>query len=67
MAKLPPGEIVLERIGRERVRQSQMLRLFLFQRSGPGPLDRVFTRFVPLLAAVLLNGCSSVGYYGQLA
>ncbi len=57
----------MERIGRERVRQSQMLRLFLFQRSGPGPLDRVFTRFVPLLAAVLLNGCSSVGYYGQLA
>jgi len=44
-----------------------MLRLFLFQRSGPGPLDRLFTRFVPVLAAVLLNGCSSVGYYGQLA
>ncbi|MFF7063960.1 aminopeptidase [Pseudomonas sp. NPDC008258] len=37
------------------------------QRSGPGALDRVFTRFVPLLAALLLNGCSSVGYYGQLA
>ncbi|ATP47605.1 aminopeptidase [Pseudomonas putida] len=37
------------------------------QRSGPGPLDRLFTRFVPVLAAVLLNGCSSVGYYGQLA
>ena len=67
MAKLPLGEIVLERIGHERVRQSQMLRLFLLQRSGPGPLDRVFTRFVPLLVAVLLNGCSSVGYYGQLA
>lgn len=57
----------MERIGHERVRQSQMLRLFLFQRSGPGPLDRLFTRFVPVLAAVLLNGCSSVGYYGQLA
>lgn len=57
----------MERIGRERVRQSQMLRLFLFQRSDPGPLDRVFSRFVPLLAAVLLNGCSGVGYYSQLA
>jgi len=57
----------LERIGHERVRQSQMLRLFLLQRSGPGPLDRLFTCFVPVLAAVLLNGCSSVGYYGQLA
>ena len=57
----------MERIGHERVRQSQMLRLFLLQRSGPGPLDRLFTCFVPVLAAVLLNGCSSVGYYGQLA
>ncbi|MFV3290581.1 aminopeptidase [Pseudomonas sp. NY11955] len=37
------------------------------QRSGPGALDRVFTYLVPLLAALLLNGCSSVGYYGQLA
>lgn len=44
-----------------------MFRLFLLQRSSPGPLDRVFTRLVPLLAAVLLNGCSSLGYYGQLA
>ena len=37
------------------------------QRSGPGPLDLVFTRLVPLLGAILLNGCSSVVYYGQLA
>ncbi|ANY85719.1 hypothetical protein IEC33019_0105 [Pseudomonas putida] len=44
-----------------------MFRLFLLQRSSLGPLDRVFIRLVPLLAAVLLNGCSSLGYYGQLA
>ena len=44
-----------------------MLRLFLIQRSGPGPLDRVFTRLVPLLAVLLLSGCSSAAYYGQLA
>ena len=37
------------------------------QRSGPGPLDLVFTRLVPLLAVLLLNGCSSAAYYGQLA
>ncbi len=37
------------------------------QRSGPGALDRVFIPLVPLLAALLLNGCSSVAYYGQLA
>ena len=37
------------------------------QRSGPGPLDRVFTLLVPLLAAALLNGCTSARYYGQLA
>ncbi|MGE8322172.1 MAG: aminopeptidase, partial [Pseudomonas sp.] len=44
-----------------------MLRLFLIQRSGPGALDRIFTRLVPLLALLLLNGCSSAAYYGQLA
>lgn len=44
-----------------------MLRLFLIQRSGPEPLDRIFTRLVPLLAVILLNGCSSASYYGQLA
>lgn len=37
------------------------------QRSGPGALDHVFIRLVPLLAALLLNGCGSVAYYGQLA
>lgn len=44
-----------------------MHRLFLVQRSGPGALDRVFTRLVPLLASLLLSGCSSAAYYGQLA
>lgn len=44
-----------------------MDRIFLLQRSGPGPLDRIFSRLVPLLAVLLLNGCTSVGYYGQLA
>ncbi|MBJ9974523.1 aminopeptidase [Pseudomonas sp. S75] len=37
------------------------------QRSGHAPLDRIFTVFVPLLAVVLLGGCSTLGYYGQLA
>lgn len=37
------------------------------QRSSLGPLDRVFTRLVPVLAGLLLSGCSSLGYYGQLA
>ncbi|PWB31649.1 aminopeptidase [Pseudomonas sp. SDI] len=36
-------------------------------RSCPGALDRVFLRLVPLLLLGLLNGCSSVGYYSQLA
>ncbi|CAM3632027.1 Aminopeptidase [Pseudomonas reidholzensis] len=44
-----------------------MFRNFICQRSGPGALDRVFSRFVPVLAALLLSGCSSLGYYGQLA
>lgn len=44
-----------------------MFRIFLFQRSGPGALDRVLTAFVPVLAALLLSGCSSVSYYSQLA
>ncbi|MDI9777195.1 aminopeptidase [Pseudomonas putida] len=39
----------------------------LLKRSGPGPLDYVFRRLVPLLCAFLLNGCSTVGYYSQLA
>ena len=39
----------------------------LLKRSGPGPLDCVFRRLVPLLCAFLLNGCSTVGYYSQLA
>ncbi|QXI38563.1 aminopeptidase [Pseudomonas xantholysinigenes] len=30
-------------------------------------LDCVFTRLVPVALGVLLGGCSSVGYYGQLA
>lgn len=44
-----------------------MFRLFLFWRSSPGALDHVFGRFVPALALLLLSGCASVGYYGQLA
>ncbi|MFJ4051991.1 aminopeptidase [Pseudomonas sp. NPDC089743] len=37
------------------------------KRSGPGPLDRVFSTLVPVLGAFLLSGCSSLAYYGQLA
>jgi len=37
------------------------------QRSGLGALDRVFSPLVPVLALVLLSGCSSVSYYSQLA
>ncbi|WP_317663919.1 aminopeptidase [Pseudomonas sp. KU43P] len=37
------------------------------KRSGPGPLDRVFSALVPVLGAFLLSGCSNLGYYGQLA
>ncbi|MDT8926967.1 aminopeptidase [Pseudomonas taiwanensis] len=44
-----------------------MVRFLLLKRSGSGPLDRVLTCLVPWLAALLLNGCSSLGYYGQLA
>ena len=44
-----------------------MFGLFLFKRCSRRALDRVFTRFVPVAAALLLNGCSSMGYYGQLA
>jgi predicted aminopeptidase len=44
-----------------------MIRSVVFPRSGPGSLDRVFYRFVPLLLIFLLGGCSSVSYYGQLA
>lgn len=40
-----------------------MLRLFLFR----GALDHVRGRLVPVLAALLLSGCSGIGYYGQLA
>jgi len=44
-----------------------MVWFFLLKRSGPGPLDRVFSALVPVLGVFLLNGCSSLGYYGQLA
>ena len=44
-----------------------MIRILLLLRSSPGALDRVFRLFVPLLLGGLLNGCSSLGYYGQLA
>ncbi|WP_225935822.1 aminopeptidase [Pseudomonas fakonensis] len=41
--------------------------LFLFRRTGRPALDRVFTRLVPVAFGALLSGCSSLGYYGQLA
>lgn len=44
-----------------------MLRLFLLLRSSLGALDLFLRRLVPLAVAVLLNGCTSLGYYGQLA
>lgn len=44
-----------------------MLRLFLLLRSSLGALDHFFRYLVPVLALGLLNGCSSIGYYGQLA
>mgnify|MGYP003583336066 CR=1 FL=1 len=44
-----------------------MIRILLLLRSSSGALDRVFRVFVPVLALGLLNGCSSLGYYGQLA
>lgn len=44
-----------------------MVWFFLLRRSGPGPLDRVFSTLVPVLGAFLLSGCSSLSYYGQLA
>lgn len=45
----------------------RMIRILLLLRSGSGVLDRVFRGLVPALAFGLLNGCSSIGYYGQLA
>ena len=44
-----------------------MIRILLLLRSSSGALDRVFRVFVPVLALGLLNGCSSLGYYSQLA
>ncbi|WP_178119041.1 aminopeptidase [Pseudomonas akapageensis] len=35
--------------------------------SSHGALDRHIYRLVPLILILLLNGCSSVGYYSQLA
>ncbi|MFS0825104.1 aminopeptidase [Pseudomonas phoenicis] len=43
------------------------LRRVAFERPGRGLLDYVFRGFVPGVALLLLSGCSSVGYYGQLA
>lgn len=45
----------------------RMIRILLLLRSGSGALDRVFRVLVPGLAFGLLSGCSSLGYYGQLA
>jgi predicted aminopeptidase len=44
-----------------------MLRLFFLLRSSHGALDHFFRYLVPLLGFGLLNGCSSLNYYGQLA
>ncbi len=44
-----------------------MIRLIFLLRSGLRVLDRVSRLFVPLSALLLLSGCSSLGYYGQLA
>ncbi|MEN8640928.1 aminopeptidase [Pseudomonas sichuanensis] len=44
-----------------------MFGLFLFTRCSRRGLDRVFTCLVPAALGVLLSGCSSLGYYGQLA
>ncbi|HKS15197.1 MAG TPA: aminopeptidase [Pseudomonas sp.] len=43
-----------------------MFRLYPLLRSSQA-LDRFFRGFVPVLGALLLNGCASLGYYGQLA
>ena len=40
---------------------------FSLVRSNLGSLDRFFRVLVPLLLIGLLNGCSTLGYYGQLA
>jgi predicted aminopeptidase len=39
----------------------------LARRVGLGALDRKTGRLVPLLALLLVGGCSSLSYYGQLA
>jgi predicted aminopeptidase len=44
-----------------------MTGFFIFIRSSHGSLDRNLCRLVPLLLIFLLNGCSSVTYYSQLA
>ncbi|UVM22025.1 aminopeptidase [Pseudomonas wadenswilerensis] len=44
-----------------------MLRLFFLLRSSHVSLDHIFRYLVPFLAIGLLNGCTSVSYYGQLA
>lgn len=44
-----------------------MIRFLLLLRSSSGALDRFFRHLVPLSLLGLLNGCSSLGYYGQLA
>ena len=44
-----------------------MVRIFFWLRSSPGALDRVFRGLVPVLLLGLLNGCTSLGYYSQLA
>ena len=44
-----------------------MHRFLVVRRSSLGALDRFFRFLVPVAATFLLSGCSTVGYYGQLA
>ncbi|MNF40071.1 hypothetical protein D3C76_137850 [compost metagenome] len=44
-----------------------MTGFFLLLRSSHGSLDRQIPLLVPLLLILLLNGCSSISYYSQLA
>ena len=44
-----------------------MTGFFVFMRSSHGSLDRNLRCLVPLIFILLLNGCSSIAYYSQLA
>ncbi len=44
-----------------------LIRIIRVWRESHGALDRVKAILVPVVAGLLLNGCSTVSYYGQLA